>query len=374
MKITALILSLLLPWCAAADDNFIRLDAAQQKASGIAVVPLDSLRSSGERRLPAQAVVPPARLEIVGAPLAGMVTGVKVAYGEQVRRGQVLAQIQGPQMLELQREFSGARAQADVAAENRRRDEALLADGIISQSRLSATQAADRQATALLAEKRAALQLAQMPEPGADGRGISGQAAVRAPFDGVVLDAPAQPGQRVDAMTVLFKLGRVAPLWLEIQATPAQAAGLAPGDPVSVPGCAGSGRLTLVAPHLNPATQALLLRAEFPNADACVKPFQFVQAQIAPAQATADSAARAWRVPNGALARHQEQVWLFAQTQGGFVPVPVRVIDETERSTLIAAREDVRQAAPLRGDLSIAVKGIATLKAVWLGLGADGSK
>lgn len=38
-------------------------------------------------------------------------------------------------------------------------------------------------------------------------------------------------------MTPLFKLGRLSPLWLEIQATPAQAAGLAPGDAVSVPGC-----------------------------------------------------------------------------------------------------------------------------------------
>lgn len=347
-----------------AAEPTLRLSAAQAKAAAIATVPLDSLRGSGERRLPAQAVVPPTQAEIVGAPLAGTVTTVKVAYGETVKRGQVLARLQGPQTLELQREFTAARAQAEVAAQGRQRDEALFADGIVSQGRLATTQALERQAAASLAEKRAALRLAGMAEPAADGRGFSGQTEARAPFDGVVLDAPVQAGQRVEASAMLFKLGRIAPLWLEIQATPAQAEGLMPGDAVGVAGCKAAGKLTLVAPHMNPATQSLLLRAELPNADGCLKPFQFVSAQIAPAKL---AAAGAWRVPNGALVRHRGQVWLFATVADGFVPVAVRVIDETEKSTLVAPAEGE---ATLTNERAIAVKGIAALKAAWLGLGA----
>lgn len=369
MKTTRYAFLLLLPLCVAAEDGVIHLNAEQSKAAGINLVALESLASSGERRLPAQVVVPPTQLEIVGAPLAGMVSAVKAAYGESVKRGQVLARIQGPQLLELQREFSGARAQAEVAAESRRRDETLFADGIISQSRLSVTQATERQASAALAEKRAALRLAGMPEPGADGKGLSGVTEVRAAFDGVILDAPVQPGQRVDATAMLFKLGRIAPLWLEVQATPAQATGLAAGDTVSVPGCKGAGKLTLVAPHLNPATQSLMLRAEMANADGCLKPFQFVQAQIAPATAAAGGA---WRVPNSALTRHQGQAWLFTATPAGFVPVAVKLLDETERSALVTAAGSGQ--APLRGEVRIAVKGIAALKAAWLGIGAGEGK
>ncbi len=367
MKPTGLALLLLLALPAAAQTPVIRLSPEQTKAAGIALAKLDGLRSDGERRLPAQVVVPPAQTEVVSAPLGGVVTAVKAAYGETVKRGQLLARLQGPQLLQLQREFAGARAQADVAAEQRKRDESLFADGIISRSRLAVAQATDRQAAAQLAEKRAALRLAGMGEPGADGAGLSGAAAVKAPVDGVVLEAPVQPGQRVEPTAVLFKLGRLAPLWLEIQATPAQAAGLAAGDKVRVPGCADEGRLTLVAPHLNPATQSLQLRAEFANVGGCLRPFEFVHARIAPAQA---AAAGAWRIPSTALVRHQGQGWVFAEAEQGFAPVAVRVMDEAERSVLIAAAEG----ASLRDDLRIVVAGTAAIKAAWLGIGAGAAK
>ena len=85
--------------------------------------------------------------------------------------------------------------------------------------------------------RRQALRLAGAAEPDARTASLSGSADIRAPFDGVVLEASAQAGQRVDAMTPLFKLGRISPLWLEIQAAPAQAAGIAPGDAVGCAGC-----------------------------------------------------------------------------------------------------------------------------------------
>lgn len=363
MKTSLLRLSLLLlPFGALAGDDLIHLSAEQAKA--VERAPLAGLASTGERRLPAQALVPTPQMEVVAAPLAGVVTAVKAAYGQRVKRGELLARIQGPQLLELQREYTAARAEAEVAAEARRRDEALFADGIVSQSRLSLTRAGDRRATAALAEKRAALRLAGMPAPAGDDAGFSGSAEVRAAFDGAILDAPAQPGQRVDAGAVLFKLGRLSPLWLDIQATPAQAAGLAAGDAVRIAGCAAAGRLTLVAPHLDATTQALLLRAEIPNADGCLKPFQFTQAMIAPARLPAGGL---WRVPNGALTRHQGQAWLFVEAAGGFRPVAVKVLDETERSSLVGA-----DPAALDGQARIAVRGIAALKAAWLGLGGDG--
>lgn len=356
---------ILLPLAAQAADGVIRIGPEQIKAAAIATAPLAGLAADGGRRLPGQVVVPPAQTVAIGAPLGGSVRTVKAAHGETVKRGQVLARIEGPQLLELQREFIGARAQAEVAAEARRRDESLFADGIVSRSRLAVTQASDRLAQALLAEKRAALRLAGVAETAADGNGLATGSDIRAPFDGVVLEAPVQPGQRVEATAVLFKLGRLDRLWIEMQATPAQVAGLAPGDRVSVPGCATAGSLALISPHLNATTQSLLLRAEFAAPDGCLRPFQFVHAQVAPAAAKPGSP-RAWRVPSAAVVRHQGQTWLFAETAGGFQPVAVRVLDEAERTTLVEAHDAGAPQAQSR----IAVSGAAAIKAVWLGLGA----
>jgi RND family efflux transporter MFP subunit len=351
------------PLGAGAEEAPVRFSPAQLKSLAIVSQALAGFEARGERRLPAQVVVPPGQVEVVAAPLGGLVTAVLAAYGEPVRKGQVLARLQSPQLLELQRDLVQTRAQAEVAADNLRRDEALFAEGIIAGARVAASRSAERQAAAQFAERRQALRLAGVADPGPDLRGLSGTAELRAPIDGVVLEATVQPGQRVDAALPLFRLGRLSPLWLEIQATPEQAAGLMPGDPVRVSGCTQPGRITLVAPHLNPATQSLLLRAELDKPGSCVKPFQFVQAQVTAARPTAGNS---WRVPSGALVRHQGQVWLFAEASGGFRPVPAKVLEETEKATLVAA--------DLAADTRIVVQGTAAVKAAWLGLGAGEAK
>lgn len=353
----AVVLFLLAPTAFSADE-LIPITSAQAGQSGIATAALADMKSVGGIRLPAQVIVPTSQIEVVAAPLPAMVAAVRVAYGETVRKGQVLARLQGAPLLELQREFALARSQADLASENLRRDESLFADGIIAQGRLSATRAAERQAALTLAEKRQTLRLAGLVEPGADAT-LASAAEIRAPFDGVVLEASAQPGQRVDAMTPLFKLGRISPLWLEIQATPAQAAGIAVGDEVSVPGCPSGGRVKVIAPQVDAHDQALRLRAELPYKVACVRPYQFVQVDVKPAEV---ATSYAWRVPPGALTRHQARTWVFVEVPGGFRPVAVQVLEESAQSSRIAA--------PVDATARIAVKGVAAIKGAWLGLGA----
>jgi RND family efflux transporter MFP subunit len=339
-------------------DELIPITPAQAGQAGIATAALADMKSVGGIRLPAQVIVPTSQVEVVAAPLPAMVAAVRVAYGETVKKGQVLARLQGTPLLELQRELAQARSQATLAAENLRRDESLFADGIIAQGRLSATRAAERQAALALAEKRQALRLAGLPEPGGEGM-LASTAEIRAPFDGVVLEASAQPGQRVDAMTPLFKLGRISPLWLEIQATPAQAAGIAVGHEVIVPGCPSGGRVTVIAPQVDPLDQSLRVRAELPYRVACVRPYQYVQVDVRPKES---ATSYAWRVPAGALTRHLSRTWVFVEAPGGFRPVAVQVLEESAQSSLVAV--------PVDAATRIAVKVIVAIKGAWLGLGA----
>lgn len=330
----------------------IDLSAAQAERLGVLTQPLSALRETGAGlELPAQVVVPPGQLAVLAAPLPALVTRVHVAYGEQVRAGQILAELQGPALLEAQSAYAQAQSQAALASENRLRDENLLADGIIAQSRLSASRSVERQAMALAAEKRRALQLA--------GVNQAGVAVLRAPFAGVVLEASVAPGAQVDALTPLFKLGQVAPLWLEIQASPEQAAMVAVGAQVKVDGCATLARVTLVAPAVRASSQSVLVRAELAQVAGCVKPFAFVRAQVLPPALVAGQ----WQVPLAALTRHQEQVWLFVVRAGGFRSVPVRVLAES--------RGFARVATDLPPTARIVTRGVAALKGSWLGLGQE---
>jgi cobalt-zinc-cadmium efflux system membrane fusion protein len=348
-------------------DSPIKLTPSQVETSGIQSSLLGDFLNKGGVGLPAQVIVPPAQIEVMAAPVATLVTNVRVAYGDVVKKGQPLLRLQGGGLLELQRDFSTARAQAGLAAENRRRDEALFADGIISQGRLSATRAAETQAQALAGEKQQSLRLSGLADSGGDaGSGGNGErpgvAELRAPFDGVVLEVAAQPGQRVDATTPLLKLARLAPLWLEIQASSAQAARLAAGDQVQIPGCSVSGEIRLIAPQMQLASQSQLVRAEIAKPGGCVKPFQFVHVTVTSRTAAAKDS---WRLPVGALVRHQGKAWVFVAADGGYLPVTVSVLDESAESVTVAGE--------LTAQSRIVTRGVATLKASWLGLGSSGT-
>ncbi|MCX8086551.1 MAG: efflux RND transporter periplasmic adaptor subunit [Rhodocyclaceae bacterium] len=342
----------------AAEETLIRFSPQQAERLGIVIQAAGQGARQGGARLPAQVLIPPAQVEVVSAPLPAMVAKVLVAYGETVRKGQPLARLQGAAFLEAQRAYQEARAQAALAAENRRRDEALFADGIISQARLSASRTSEHEAATRLAERRQALRLAGLAETDAPGA-LHDAVLLRAPFDGVVLEALVQPGQRVDGQTPLFKLGRLAPLWLEMQASAEQAAQLVPGDAVLLPGCAQPARVTLIAPQMQLASQSVLIRAEMPQPAGCIKPFQFIQAEVArrrPAEGV--------MLPAAALVRHQGKSWIFLATAEGFRPLPVEVVDESPGM--------VRIRAEIPADAHVAVKGVAAIKAAWLGLGAGG--
>ncbi len=345
----------LVPALAAAQETPIIFNAEQTRALAITVQPLSALAATGALRLPAQVRVPPDQIAVVAAPLTGVVAKIHVAWGDTVKKGQPLLRLQGAQILEARRDHVLAESRARLASEARIRDEALFADGIIPGSRVSAARATEREAQAMLNERRQTLALS--------GMGAAGDAAeLRAPFAGVVLEAPAEPGSRADAGTPLVRIARLEPLWLEIQANSNQAARIAVGDEIDVPGCATPARIARIAPHLSAGSQSVLLRAELKNTQGCVKPFQTLEVAVKEGKTMPG-----WSLPTAAMVRHRGQAWVFQETKAGFLPLAVKVQSETDSSIRVVADG-------LSADSRIAVHGVAAIKAAWLGLGAAGGK
>jgi multidrug efflux pump subunit AcrA (membrane-fusion protein) len=235
----ALLVLCLAAGAASAADPVVELSTAQEKALGIETAVLRAGSGGEIAGLAAQVVVPNSQIHLVAAPVAGLVERIPVAVNGSVRAGQVLARILSPALAELQRGFVQASVQAQLAADNLQRDEALYRDGIIAESRLRATRGQHAEASAVLTERRQALHLAGVPE-GAIARLASGQAQgaaieVRAPADGVILEQMVAIGARVDAATAMFRLAKLEPLWLEIQAPVSSLARVRIGAAATVP-------------------------------------------------------------------------------------------------------------------------------------------
>jgi cobalt-zinc-cadmium efflux system membrane fusion protein len=361
----ALLVLCLAAGAASAADPVVELSTAQEKALGIETAVLRAGSGGEIAGLAAQVVVPNSQIHLVAAPVAGLVERIPVAVNGSVRAGQVLARILSPALAELQRGFVQASVQAQLAADNLQRDEALYRDGIIAESRLRATRGQHAEASAVLTERRQALHLAGVPE-GAIARLASGQAQgaaieVRAPADGVILEQMVAIGARVDAATAMFRLAKLEPLWLEIQAPVSSLARVRIGAAATVPAAQASGRIISIGRNVD-ANQTVRVRAEITRGAASLMPGQMVEAVIATGE---EQARGTFAIPSAAIVRIDGRSVVFVRSARGFVATPVTVTSETATASLGTLT------GALRGDERIAVRGVAALKARLSGIGTE---
>lgn len=346
---------------ALAGDKLIPLTPAQRATLRVGTVPLAAHAGAVTVGLPARVTIPPAQERLVAAPLAGIVSEVRVAAGDRVKAGQTLAVLRGESLIGAQRDLAQAAVQARLAEETLKRDDALFKEGIIPESRLQTARAGQAQAMALLRERRAWLHLMGLGQraiaAAERGERLWDSIALASPISGVVLEQSAVVGARVDTAGMLFRVARLDPLWLEIQAPAEMAARVKAGQKVRVPGTEAAGQVVSVGQGVSEA-QTVSIRARVGNAGGQLRLNQSVSARI---EGVAGD--RQWRVPVKAIVRQAGQSWVFVERPGGFEPEPVKVLSQSAQSAAIDGA--------FSGEEKIAVESVAALKAAWQGMGGE---
>lgn len=339
----------------------VAISAAQIKTLGVTITPLPARQSGELAGMPAQVVIPGNQLFTISTPLSAMVEQTLVGVGDSVKKGQSLAILQSPSLAEAQRSFLQSTAQAQLAKENLARDEQLWKDGIVSESRYRSTQSLYREANAIFAERRQMLRLAGMSDSNISrlqtDNALSSQLTITSPIDGVVLEKSASAGQRFDAATPLFKVAKLEPLALEIQAALESTRDLKVGAAVTLPGYDAKGKLTAIGRSLSGGNQTILLRALILEGASNLRPGQFVEATIS----TTGSNTNQWSIPNSALTRISEKVVVFIETQKGFRSEEVAILHEGATNSIVTGN--------FNGGERIAVQGVSALKASLMGIG-----
>lgn len=334
----------------------IVLQAPQIQSLGIETLVVGAPGSARSGAYPARVLVPNEQMRVVTAPVGGMVEMLAVAPGSTVRRGQVLAHLASPQALELQRDALQAGSQTALLQQNLKRDELLFAEGLIAESRLQGTRAAANQAAAQASERRQGLALAGI----APGK-LGGPLALTAAIDGVVLEQGVQLGERVESSALIYRIAKLSPLWLEIQAPLALAATLREGMPVKIANSAVSGKLIAIGRAVDAASQTVLLRAAVVQGAETLYPGQVIEVEIAA------PASQGQRLPASALSRHEGKTLVFVQTASSdkgtsFVARPVRITSQGGDSAVLDG---------LNAGERVAVKGVSGLKAMLAGVGRE---
>jgi RND family efflux transporter MFP subunit len=295
---------------------------------------------------PARVVTAPAGVRVVAAAGEALVTQLYVQAGDGVKRGAPLVTLSMPGLADAHNTLTQARLRAQLATDNAARDEKLFAEGLIAESRLRATRTEVQAARAGRAAAQQAL--AWLGQGKVSGSAIT----LVSPIAGVVSETAAEPGLRVDAGMALMKLVDPSQLALEIPLSTAQAQQVEVGQRVTLAEHEAGGRVIALLPQLN-AAQSVLVRASLTDPQRLLRPGQSVQAAL-----MGTPAAQGVVVPAAALVWKGTAPHVFVETANGFTPTPV---------TLLRRNAEQAEVSGLASGARVAVRGVAALKARWLG-------
>lgn len=336
----------------------IAISAEQIEHLGITLVKVASATTLMTDRVPAQVVIPPEQERVVSSPQAGLITSLRAALGDDVKQGDVLAVLESPDLVALERDYLQGLSALRLAEADLKRDEQLFKEGIIAERRYLETSSRYQQARASVEERRQALLLAGLDAAAVRelerSRQLSSALVVRAPIAGAVLEQMAVVGERVDPAAPLYRVGQLEPLWLAIRVPLDRVKGVVPGAEVSLSCPQAAAAVTLVGRNVDPATQTVLVRAEVSGGADCLRPGQFTEVRMA-----LFGVDKQFRVPASALVRTANTTVVFVRTIEGFRPQSVDVLGQDAGFAVVRSE--------LTGDEEVAASGIAAIKAVWLG-------
>jgi membrane fusion protein (multidrug efflux system) len=209
----------------------------------------------------------------VYAKIAGYLKSIAVDKGDRVKRGELLAVLESP---ELEHQVSNARAAYRLAKITDQRNRSLWHAGVIAR------QAADESA-AQVAEDRATLAQLTATED---------YKKIRAPFDGVVTARYVDPGALIPQSTApaaanvpLLALATLSPLRIYADVPQSFAPFVKDGDPATItvteyPGRVFEGNVTRHPSALTSATRTMLVEVDLPAEDYALLPGMYAKMDL----------------------------------------------------------------------------------------------
>jgi membrane fusion protein, heavy metal efflux system len=262
---------------------------------------------------------------VVGPSVSGRAVRLHAGVGDQVRKGQVLGEIESVEAGQARGEYIAARAALGAAEANAVR-ERELAERQISSSR--EREVADAQAVSQRAKMRAALahlraigfdpkEVRSLEQEGTEGALIP----LRASISGTVIKRSVTLGQSVERSTDAFTIADLSRLWVLLDIYEKDLARVHPGQRVNLRTDVAAGevfkaRVAYVDPVIDEKTRTAHVRVEFENTQRKFRLNQLVTARIIGDTAHAGDPVLA--VPNSALQRVDGTPIVFVKKTGGF--------------------------------------------------------
>lgn len=192
-----------------AEEGEIQLTSQQMVEQGLKVAVASTGLVEKLTTLPGKLVVNTDQQAQISPNFSGYVEQVNVALGQSVQKGQTLAVLIVPELIDQQANLRMAQANLDLARKDYQREQQLWSQGISAKQDYQRAENAYRQAQITVQSSQARLNAL-----GASGNN-NGRFLIKAPISGVISKKDIVVGENVQLADQLFVIENLKDLWLE---------------------------------------------------------------------------------------------------------------------------------------------------------------
>lgn len=192
-----------------AEEGEIQLTSQQMVEQGLKVAVASTGLVEKLTTLPGKLVVNTDQQAQISPNFSGYVEQVNVALGQSVQKGQTLAVLILPELIDQQANLRMAQVNLDLARKDYQREQQLWSQGISAKQDYQRAENAYRQAQITVQSSQARLNAL-----GASGNN-NGRFLIKAPISGVISKKDIVVGENVQLADQLFVIENLKDLWLE---------------------------------------------------------------------------------------------------------------------------------------------------------------
>ena len=192
-----------------AEEGEIQLTSQQMVEQGLKVAVASTGLVEKLTTLPGKLVVNTDQQAHISPNFSGYVEQINVALGQSVQKGQTLAVLTVPELIDQQANLRMAQANLDLARKDYQREQQLWSQGISAKQDYQRAENAYRQAQITVQSSQARLNAL-----GASGNN-NGRFLIKAPISGVISKKDIVVGENVQLADQLFVIENLKDLWLE---------------------------------------------------------------------------------------------------------------------------------------------------------------
>ena len=196
--------------------DIVQLTDAQLKNVDITLGQIALRPIATTLRLNGRVELPPQNLVSISAPLGGYLRVVRPLPGMYVKKGELLAQIEDLQYIQLQQDYLSAKTQLSFLESEYQRQRELNQSKASSDKAFQQSQSAYQTQVVLLKSLEQKLRLIGLSPEGLKAENISKSIAIVAPMNGYISAVNVNIGKYVSPTEVLFELANTEDLHLRL--------------------------------------------------------------------------------------------------------------------------------------------------------------